>query len=312
MNDRPHDSGTTFRTLAPGQRCQVWIADVTSGTAELRHETADILLEAPNWTLDGEALILNGDGVLWRLPLTGGEPARIPLTGAPPLNNDHVLHPDGTTVLVSGEDGHIHRAPLTGGAATRLTGEPKTRQYLHGASPDGQLLAYIETFRDDPAAPGIVTVAPADASTPPHRLDTGAGHSDGAEFTPDGTWIVLNTEAYADAPGHAQLARIRPDGTGLARLRTSPDVDWFPHLSPDGRLATFLSFPPGTLGHPENLPVHLRVVPTTDWNTPLLDLPLFGGQGTLNVNSWSPHSNRFAFVAYPRAEDSATVTVVRH
>lgn len=37
----------------------------------------------------------------------------------------------------------------------------------------------------------------------------------------------------------------------------------------------------------------------TDWSVVLQRYPLFGGQGTINVNSWSPDSTHFAFVAYP-------------
>jgi TolB protein len=306
VNDEPRGPG---RALAEGQRCQVWIADVAGGTVELCHETAELLLEAPNWTRDGAALVLNGDGHLWRLDPASGALGRIPLEGLPPLNNDHVLHPDGTTVVMSAEDGHIHRAPLAGGPGVRLTHDPATRQYLHGISPDGTLLAYIETVRDDPTVPGVVAVAPASGGGTARRLETGPGHSDGAEFTPDGEWIWLNSEAFTDAPGHAQLARVRPDGTGWERLRDSDDVDWFPHASPDGRLASFLSFPRGTLGHPENLDVRIRAVATTDWHTPLIDIALFGGQGSLNVNSWAPDATRFAFVAYPTHDHGTPVVV---
>ncbi|MEU3985261.1 hypothetical protein AB0F77_35235 [Streptomyces sp. NPDC026672] len=311
------------RMLGDGQRCQVWVVDVADRSITMCHESDGVLLEAPNWTLDGEALVLNGDGVLWRLDLASGDRVRIPTEGLPDLNNDHVLHPDGANVLVSGEDGHIHRVALAGGRAVRLTGDPTTRQYLHGVSPDGRALAYIETVRDDPRVPGAVTVAPAAGSTDAdtgntgdtgnvlnagaRRLDTGRGHSDGAEFTPDGEWILLNTEAFTDAPGHAQLARIRPDGSGFERLRTSGDVDWFPHMSPDGRYVTFVAFPPGTLGHPADLPVRVRTVAVADWDTVLLDIALFGGQGSLNVNSWSPDGGRFAFVAYPYPADRTVV-----
>ncbi|HET8879191.1 MAG TPA: biopolymer transporter Tol, partial [Arthrobacter sp.] len=115
----------------------------------------------------------------------------------------------------------------------------------------------------------------------------------------DGEWIYLNTEAFTDRPGHAQLARIRPDGSGLECLLRSASVDWFPHLSPDGRLASYVRFPPGTLGHPENLAVDVVVVALEDWTTPLQSWALFGGQGTLNVNSWAPDSDRLAYVTYP-------------
>lgn len=94
------------------------------------------------------------------------------------------------------------------------------------------------------------------------------------------------------------------DGTGFERLVESGTVDWFPHLSPDGRRASYIRFPAGTEGHPADLPVAVVLVSTGDWTTPLHSWPLFGGQGTLNVNSWSPDSERFAFVAYPLAKQT--------
>jgi TolB protein len=42
-------------------------------------------------------------------------------------------------------------------------------------------------------------------------------------------------------------------------------------------------------------------VSTAAWSSPIRTYPLFGGQGTINVNSWSPDSGRFAFVTYPMA-----------
>ena len=83
------------------------------------------------------------------------------------------------------------------------------------------------------------------------------------------------------------------------RLVESRTVDWFPHLSPDGRFASYLRFPAGTIGHPADLPVEIIAVSTSDWTTPRQRRNIFGGQGTLNVNSWAPDSTRFAYVAYP-------------
>ena len=100
-------------------------------------------------------------------------------------------------------------------------------------------------------------------------------------------------------PGHAQIARIADADGSMERLVTSDTVDWFPHLSPDAQHAAYISFPPGTLGHPPDVDVEVRVVATTEWTDPVQRYAVFGGQGTINVNSWAPDSSRFAFVAYP-------------
>ncbi|WP_045731481.1 TolB family protein [Pseudarthrobacter chlorophenolicus] len=285
------------RTLQPGQRSEVWIASVT-GEAELLYSSDDVLFEAPNWTLDGAALVLNGDGKLWTLNVAGGHPVEVPLTGVPDLNNDHVLAPDGTGIFLSANDGHIYRASLAGGAATRITGEDGAFHFLHGVSPDGRELAYVSIEAGDFTRPGRLMTIASDGGAAA-SVDVGPGHCDGPEYSPDGKWLYLNTESFSTAPGHAQLARIRSDGTGFEQLLASDSVDWFPHLSPDGRLASYIRFPRGTQGHPADLPVAVVLVSTADWTTPLQTWPLFGGQGTLNVNSWSPDSGHIAFVAYP-------------
>jgi len=287
------------RVLSPGQCSEVWIAGVDGGSASLLYRTDALLIEAPNWSADGRFLLLNGNGLLWRLDVD--EPAQlrpIEFTGLPAaLNNDHVLSADGRWIFMSAMDGHIYRGAPTGGEVVRASCPHGRWHFLHGVSPDATQLAYVEI--DDFDHPGRLVVAPANTE-PGTVIDVGPGHVDGPEWAPDGHWIYVNTEAFAGAPGHAQLARVAPSTGEVQRLVTSQTVDWFPHLSPDGRFATYLAFPAGTIGHPADLDVEVRLVRCADWATPIASYPVFGGQGTLNVNSWSPDSDRFAFVAYPR------------
>jgi Tol biopolymer transport system component len=298
-----------LRTLQPGQRCEVWIASAT-GESELVYSTDELLLEAPNWTLDGSALILNGDGKLWRFDVADGTLSHVPLGGIPDLNNDHVLAPDGQAIYLSANDGHIYRAPLGGGEAERITDDDGSFHFLHGVSPDGRELAYVGIEAGDFTLPGRLRTLPSDGGATA-GVDVGPGHCDGPEYSPDGKWLYLNTESFSALPGHAQLARVQVDGSGFERLLESDTVDWFPHLSPDGELASYIRFPAGTEGHPADLPVAVVLVSTGDWTAPLHIWPLFGGQGTLNVNSWSPDSRRFAFVAYPLANTNPSKDNVR-
>ena len=287
----------TPRQLQTGQSCEVWIASAATGARELVFTTDELLLEAPNWASDGAALILNGAGALWRLDLGTRALDKVPITGLPDLNNDHVLGPGGL-IYLSANDGHIYRAALAGGPATRITAEDGFFHFLHGVSPDGERLAYVGIEAGDFTKPGRVVTMPSRGG-PSAAIDVGPGHCDGPEYSPDGQWLYLNTEAFTSLPGHAQIARVRVDGRGLERLTESETVDWFPHISPDGAVATYLRFPPGTVGHPADLAVEIVAVAVQDWATPLHTWSLFGGQGTLNVNSWSPDSARFAYVAYP-------------
>jgi Tol biopolymer transport system component len=266
-------------------------------------ETADMLVEAPNWS--GTALYVNGNGALWRLELDQGrfdaklsegrELTRVTFERLPDLNNDHCLAPDGRHIYMSAMDGHIYRGTLDGGPVERVTPDDGSWHFLHGVAPDGARLAYVHMADFD--SPGRLAVL--EPHGQPVIIDTGDGHIDGPEWSPDGEFIYFNTEGFTTAPGHAQLARIADRGGPAQRLVTSETVDWFPHLSPDARYATYIAFPPGTLGHPADVDVEVRLVETSDWSVPIQRYPLFGGQGTINVNSWSPDSGRFAFVAYP-------------
>ncbi|WP_432563064.1 TolB family protein [Kineococcus sp. SYSU DK003] len=287
-----------LRTLAPTQRSRVMIGGPDLATPEVVFETTDLLLEAPNWSADGAALFLNGDGRLWRLdladPAAGVQP--VPFTGLPPINNDHVVDPDGEHVYLSANDGHVYRGSLTGGDVVRISPDDGNWHFLHGVSPDGGTLAYVELGSFD--EPGRLVLLPS-AGGDAVRVPAGDGHLDGPEWTPDGEWLLLNTEHFTKAPGHAQLARLPAAGGNLERLVASDTVDWFPHVSPDGRAGNYLSFPAGTQGHPADLDVVVHVVRPDDWTTSIQRYPIPGGQGTLNVNGWAPDGSRFAFVAYP-------------
>ncbi|MFD2081692.1 WD40-like Beta Propeller Repeat [Actinopolymorpha cephalotaxi] len=298
LPDSEQQEKSRHRTLRAGQRSQVWIAGPDLPAPRLLFETDEILIEAPNWTLDGRHLLVNGDGAAWTLDIQHPERGLDRIVFEPPvsLNNDHVLSPDGEHLYLSASDTHIYRGPLAGGPVTRLTPDDGKWHFLHGVSPDGRRLAYVQI--DDFTRPGALAILHPDHTVT--VLDTGPGHLDGPEWSPDGRWIYFNTETFTTStPGHAQIARI-PDGGGpLQRLTTSSTVDWFPHLSPDGRWASYISFPPGTTGHPADLPVEIRLVSADDWNQPVQSYALLGGQGSLNVNSWSPDSTHIAFMAYP-------------
>jgi TolB protein len=294
------------RTLLPDQKCQVWIHDTVTGDNSLLFETGELLLEAPNWTLDGHALVLNGDGVLWRMPLARPALHEIVISGVPPLNNDHVLHPDGKNIFLSAyNDWQLYRAPLAGGKAERITGKEGPAglmHFLHGVAPDTSRLTFVGVEARD-NGDGSLKFLKAQIYTITsdgrdyRAISPGDALSDGPEYSPDGAWIYFNTEAFSK---NAQIARMRPDGSGLERLSHADTVDWFPHLCADGSKVAYLAFPPGTEGHPADRWVELMLVRDGQWDKPMRAARLFGGQGTINVNSWSPDNRRFAYVAYPQ------------
>lgn len=265
------------------------MVDVRSGVSRLVFSSEDVLVEAPNWSPDGKWLVVNGDGKLFRVSVNGGELEEIPLGGVPEINNDHVISPDGATVYVSAEDGHLYG--VTAGVARRVSNDRGEgfRYYLHGISPDGSQLAYIGM--DSERNTNVWTIPAAGGDDVPVTDDEFA--DDGAEFGPDGEWIYFNSER---ASGNAQLFRI--SGDTVEQLTHDERVNWFPHPAPDGSAIAYVSFPPGTVGHPADVEdVRVRLLDTSGEIREIATV--FGGQGTMNVPSWSPDSRFFAYVAYP-------------
>jgi hypothetical protein len=247
-------------------------------------------VEAPNWSRDGSHLIYSGGGALWRIPATGGTPVRID-TGGVDCNNDHGISPDGALLAISGRIGkgqsQIYVMPAAGGKPRLIT--PLAPSYWHGWSPDGRILTYCASRGGEydiytmPVEGGQET-----------RLTTAAGLDDGPDYSPDGRWIYFNSERT----GLMRIWRMRPDGSGQELISRGPEsADWFAHPSPDGRWIAYTSYDRIVKGHPANKDVVLKLAPS-EGGYPRTLVTLIGGQGTMNVPSWSPDSKEFAFTSY--------------
>jgi Tol biopolymer transport system component len=101
-----------------------------------------------------------------------------------------------------------------------------------------------------------------------------------------------------------QIWRMRADGSEQEQVTVDDWNNWFPHISPDGVWMVFLSYEPDVKGHPENKDVMLRIMSLSDNKVSVL-ARLFGGQGTINVPSWSPDSEEVAFVSYALVPDES-------
>ncbi len=190
----------------------------------------------------------------------------------------------------------MYLVPIGGGTSRRIT--QNSPSYWHGWSPDGKTLAFVGQRNGDfdiytlPADGGSAS-AGADSRIEETRLTTAKGLDDGPEYSPDGKYIYFNSERG----GHMQIWRMRPDGSEQEQVFSDDYNNWFPHISPDGQWMVFLTYDKSVTGHPENKDVMLRLMSLSDKKIGIL-ATLFGGQGTINVPSWSPDSKQVAFVSY--------------
>ena len=255
--------------------------------------------EAPNWIPDGKNLLFNRNGRIEKIPVTGGTPQVIDTGFAIRCNNDHGISPDGTQLVISDQSQEKHRSlvyivPIGGGTPRRIT--QKSPSYWHGWSPDGKTLAFVGERNGEFDIYSISTEGGEET-----RLTTAKGLDDGPEYSPDGKYIYFNSERT----GHMQIWRMRADGSEQEQVTFGEENDWFPHISPDGQQMVFLTYDKSVTGHPENKDVMLRMMSLKDKRITVL-AKLFGGQGTINVPSWSPDGKQLAFVSYQLAPKEST------
>ena len=292
-------------------RSRISIYDLADKTIRVVY-SADQLWEAPNWSPDGKYLIANSGGVIYRFPLaaTGeSQPEKLALDNGYDCNNDKALSPDGKRLAFSAQHApaqgsQVYVANADGTSPQMITANVPS--YFHGWSPDGKWLAFVgergENF-------DIYRVSASGGKE--ERLTSSPGFDDGPDYSPDGKWIYINT----DRSGGWDIWRFPAEGAGendskAERVTGDAGEDWFPHPSPDSKWMVFLTFPNGTKGHDFKTAVQLRMIPLPASNA-AAQLPkeddddavpvltqFLGGQGSINVNSWSPDSKRFAFVSY--------------
>lgn len=274
--------------------------DLTTNQRQVIHRDTG-RFEAPNWTPDGALLIVNQRGKIYRVSVKGGTKTVINTDFVNNCNNDHGLTPDGKTLIISHNDrrvgmgatSRIFTVPISGGVPTLIT--EKNPSYWHGVSTDGKTIAYAA---ERPTEAGkkdydiYTTPITGGAET---RLTTSPGLDDGPDYSPDGKFIYLNSMRS----GKMEIWRMGADGSNPTQLTNDAYANWFAHPSPDGRWIVFISYleDQGS-NHPADKAVMLRLMDLK--TSKIRELARFrGGQGTINVPSWSHTSKQFAFVTYP-------------
>lgn len=266
--------------------------DVIIGARKILYQVP-YSIQAPNWTPDGKMLIYNSKGLLYNYDLASNKISVLDTKFANNNNNDHVLSFDGKYIGISHhsekDNGQsvIYYLPTKGGKPKRVTSE--SLSYFHGWSPDGKYMVYTGGRNDKFDIYKISKKGGKEI-----RLTDAEGLDDGAEYTPDGKYIYFNSSRT----GKMQIWRMKPDGSDQEQVTFDDLNNWFPHISPDGKWIVFLTFNNDVKpdDHPFYKHVYLRMMPVSGGKTKVIAY-LYGGQGTINVPSWSPDSKKIAFIS---------------
>lgn len=253
--------------------------------------------EAPNWHPDGY-LIVNSKGKLYTLDLKTKKLNLLDTGFANQCNNDHGISPDNQWLAISHNDkdnpssksykSAIFIMPINGGEPKRITANVPS--YWHGWSPNGKTLAYCAERNGNF---DIYTIGVDGGKE--KRLTTAEGLDDGPEYSPDGKYIYFNSYRT----GHMQIWRMNANGKKPEQLTFDENSNWFPHPSPDGKWIAYIAYTSDQKqNHLFGKQVKLRLMNIETKVIRDITPVFFGGQGTINVPSWSPDSKKLAFVSY--------------
>jgi TolB protein len=291
--DVPAKAGPEGGRVPSGGRLE--LLEVETGRRKAIYASAEHF-EAPNWSRDGKFLLYNQSGRIYKFPLDTGRPELLDTGKVRANNNDHGISFDGHLLALSSHTeqagrkagSQVYVVGVEGGEPVRVTDQAPS--YWHGWSPDGKTLVYCAEREGNYDVWAIPAKGGAEI-----RLTTDPGLDDGPEYSPDGEYIYFNSTRS----GRMKIWRMKPDGSGQEQASFGDLNDWFAHISPDGKRMLYVSYPASVPAgsHPQDQRVMIREQAIATGEVRVL-AHLYGGQGTMNVPSWSPDGKYAAFVSY--------------
>ncbi|PHN06825.1 TolB family protein [Flavilitoribacter nigricans] len=277
----------------------LYIYNLKSGKSKLILEEKRHF-EAPNWSRDGKYLLINSGGKLERVSVKGKKLGVLNTGSVQRANNDHGYSFDGETLFISsgkpeveGWSSFIFKVSAEGGTPTQIT--PLSPSYWHGVSPDGQYVVYCAPREENYDVYKMHVDGGEEI-----RLTTTDGLDDGPEYSADGKYIYFNS--YRS--GRMQIWRMKPDGADPEQMTFDEHSNWFAHPAPSSKVATIITYlEDQEQSHPFGRQVKLRLLDLETKAVTDLTEAFYGGQGTINVPSWNPKGNKFAYVRYALADE---------
>jgi Tol biopolymer transport system component/tRNA A-37 threonylcarbamoyl transferase component Bud32 len=188
------------------------------------------------WSTDGQHVLFSsnraGSHMLWRVPITGGAPERVPVRGE--NASDPAFSRDGKKMAYSQFylDSNIWRIEREGGEPQKLIASTQQDSNPH-ISPDGTQIA----FRSSRSGSNEIWVADSNGRNERQLTKFGGPLTGTPRWSPDGRTIVCD----ARPDGQPDIYVVDVATKAALRITSEPTEDVVPSFSRDGKWVYFAS-----------------------------------------------------------------------
>ena len=241
----PDGRQIAFVRAMEGAVRDIYVVPTAGGTP--RQLTSDRrLVDTVAWTRDSSAILFSSDRggkfALWRVPLRGGEPQRLPVgtddatQPAVSLSEHRLLYTEGSATwsilaipLHSASEPDRHRESEKTQPVVSSTQQDSAPSF----APDGSRFAF-QSWR---SGSQDVWIASRDGLALRQLTNYGRGLTGSPSFSPDGQSVAFD----ARPEGHSHIFVIAANGVAPRELTTGNANDILPRWSADGRFLYFAS-----------------------------------------------------------------------
>lgn len=295
----------------------VFLTDISTG--ETRRLTRGLDARIPRFSADGSTILFKGRHGIYTMTLDGSEPTLVGRGANPTWTNDgriayvSYLNEGGTSAarfFVMDADGGNRQLVYEGpGDVTfgRAEWSPDGTRVVADATVNGNTDIYVLDLE----------------SQTPIRLTDDPAQDTSPTWSPDGEYIAFHTGRWGTELGHAELAVMRADGSGLQRITNDCFGDFMPswvHNDTTLRSLPVWTEPPlPDLGEPSVAnPEDILISGSTQGFSDLFAVdPATGEMSNLTADrvdqsspAWSPDRSRIAFASDAQEKGNLDIYVM--